>query len=718
MNIYWFISLVSSLSAALLATLVQRWARDHMHVFRRYAHPLKIARIRQFLHEGVERWHMLAIAEGVPGLIHISLFLFFIGLADFLWNTYAIVGIITAVPVALIAMLYIFSTVISVKNPQSPFRTSFTGLAWYITRKLHTRHYKDRSGTEKPLSSNMADGQMQLAMEKNDGRKGRDERAIRWLVNNLTEDIEMESLATGIPGSFDAKWGVEVWQNDSEKPVRPKTRLSNFLRYISTFFSLPKLRNSGSPTNPQAAEPAPTDPDTIPQTHGRLPVRGRVVFELCQRIRRLFETCNHRGPFVNQDEWRRRSRVCVETAASFVFCMDADISWFGDIGKLLNDLGSAERTREVSASSLNRAFTTRWTCLSLVAIRKMLHSPQLERYVIGTIQTLGTLPLGNGSTPFETVRRIDEQFAAAWDCVERLRQAFNALGEGNNSVERVEEVLSQYRPRLERIQDEADGMKRVDRCISDLQEQIDKVTHNLTRQLPGVVFDDLRTDHAGPTPINQVFDFLANPVRPQLLYLSQRLLGLCSLSQTRSSRGYLEAPVVLRGVERIPPSLRSVPRHHRLMERQLWRLEDLGYGGAFGFTLELYFLSLRQILSTFTSSSREIDISFYIGAFKAITSDWKQVKGSCGTLQIILNLVRDIAIRDRGIFSNFKYPDYITKELLDLLGNMIEGQSNPCIDAAWGELRNVEWKIGDRDFLEGVLKTFEEQRRRGAPLDS
>jgi len=151
------------------------------------------------------------------------------------------------------------------------------------------------------------------------------------------------------------------------------------------------------------------------------------------------------------------------------------------------------------------------------------------------------------------------------------------------------------------------------------------------------------------------------------------------------------------------------------MERQLWRLEELGCGGAFGVTLELYFLSLRQILSTFTSSPREIDISFYIGAFKAITTDWEQAKRSCGTLQILLNLVCDIAIRDRGVFSNYTYPGYITKELLQLLGNMVEGQANPCIDAAWDELRNVEWRTGDHDFLEGVLKTFQEHR---PPLDS
>ncbi|KAH9979628.1 hypothetical protein BJV74DRAFT_125018, partial [Russula compacta] len=214
-NIYWFTSLVFSLSAALLATLVQRWARDHMHIFRRYSHPLKIARIRQYLHEGIERWYMPAIAEAVPGLVHCSLFLFLIGLADFLLHTYVIVGKYTVFPIAFCATLYIFSTVAPVMSPQSPYRTSFSGLVWYLTRKLRKRRCRDRFGiAQKPLSSNMADGQMQLAMEKSDARKGRDERSIRWLVNNLTEDIEVESLVSGIPGSFDAKWGVEVWKND------------------------------------------------------------------------------------------------------------------------------------------------------------------------------------------------------------------------------------------------------------------------------------------------------------------------------------------------------------------------------------------------------------------------------------------------------------------------------------------------------------------------
>jgi hypothetical protein len=216
------------------------------------------------------------------------------------------------------------------------------------------------------------------------------------------------------------------------------------------------------------------------------------------------------------------------------------------------------------------------------------------------------------------------------------------VSESDRRGGKVEETLLRYKPQLDDIKAEADRMKVVDECISSFQNQIDQVTHNLTRGLPGVDFDEL----TGATPIGQVFDFPVNPVRPQFLYLSPRLFGLSTLSQKRSSMGYID-------------------------------------GGAFGFTLEFYLLSFRRILSTITSQSREILFTLYVGALKSITSDWDRHNG---TLQIILNIVSDIAVRDRGIFSNIPYPDYITKELLDLLGNMVKGQANPYIDAAMEEL--------------------------------
>jgi len=45
-----------------------------------------------------------------------------------------------------------------------------------------------------------------------DASHGRDERALRWLVGNMTEDAEMVSFIMAIPGSFNTQWGREVWK--------------------------------------------------------------------------------------------------------------------------------------------------------------------------------------------------------------------------------------------------------------------------------------------------------------------------------------------------------------------------------------------------------------------------------------------------------------------------------------------------------------------------
>ncbi len=129
-------SLVFSLSAALLATLVQRWVRVYMHVFQRYSNPLKSVRLRQYLYEGVEGWYMPVVAEIVPGLIHVALFLFFVGLGDTLLSVNTAVGVTTAIPIVACGVLYVFSMFTPVIDPQAPFQSSFSDLIWSLAQKM------------------------------------------------------------------------------------------------------------------------------------------------------------------------------------------------------------------------------------------------------------------------------------------------------------------------------------------------------------------------------------------------------------------------------------------------------------------------------------------------------------------------------------------------------------------------------------------------------
>ena len=108
------------------------------------------------------------MAGAVPGLVHVSLFLFFIGLGDFALGIDTTVGINTLIPITICGLIYFFTTFAPVIYPQSPYHNSFSALVWYLTQKIRGRRYKDRasSGVSKPVSSNMATGQMQLAMEE------------------------------------------------------------------------------------------------------------------------------------------------------------------------------------------------------------------------------------------------------------------------------------------------------------------------------------------------------------------------------------------------------------------------------------------------------------------------------------------------------------------------------------------------------------------------
>jgi hypothetical protein len=132
------------------------------------------------------------------------------------------------------------------------------------------------------------------------------------------------------------------------------------------------------------------------------------------------------------------------------------------------------------------------------------------------------------------------------------------------------------------------------------------------------------------------------------------------------------------------------------MQRQVWRLQDLGDRVGLGFTVELFFLSLGQLLSR--SPSKESHSALYTGTFRAITSDWSKHKDSLGTQKLLL----DIAVSRREEFDRH-YPAYIVDEFLLLLGNIFEGQTGPHIDRAREGFVSLRW-YGPGGLSERVLR--------------
>jgi hypothetical protein len=151
---------------------------------------------------------------------------------------------------------------------------------------------------------------------------------------------------------------------------------------------------------------------------------------------------------------------------------------------------------------------------------------------------------------------------------------------------------------------------------------------------------------------------------------------------------------------------RFLPDRQRYeMRRQFQRLQDLSErgvglrGGGFGFTVELFFLALSQLLST--SSSKESHSALYTGTFRAITSDWREHKYSDGTQ----NLLLDIAM-SRHVEFERDYPAYIVDEFLLLLENIFAGQTGPRIDEARQRVRRFLFYGSLTGFKERVSRIF------------
>ena len=747
---YWLVSLVFSLSAALLATLVPRWLRDYMYVFQQYTSPLKSTRLRQYLYEGAEGWYLLAVAESVPVQVHISLFLLFLGLGDELLSQNRIIGVIATIFITTCSLLYVFTMFAPVLSPQSPFKTSFSGLIWYLIQKVHPRRYLDHTsgGELKPVSSEMTEAQMQLAMEENDERKRRDMRAIQWLLDRLTEDDEMESFVLAIPGSFTTEWGIEVWRKASEVmqhdgaisdilPARtysvlpgavlprhdpPPPQSTSCLRSI--FHPMGRIigiRTANGTLQWTTHTPTGGQSSIIPHSYGDL-----AVHELCKRVRLLFGTCNNRGLFASEDLWRRRARGCVETASLLVCCAGIKLDAFEDIGELLGDLGKVEKICELSAARSDESFVTRWTCLSLVAARGIAYDARILQSAYQAIVELSRFQMENDGDQ-TTSRDADEKalkgaqlidcaFKCAKDiCLNAIQSVFRS-SEGFRTKEEVRKVLAGNQriiPGLDLADSLADSMSPVDMHSFFLSRRIRQFYRGLIENLPGVFFEDTHATEL--TPPNQIFKKFVDErptVIPQFIFLRKRLQRLTSygpkLRDVVEGRGegvYEEILETMPDIWDLDYEWGLIAYAEDLMERQFWRLQDIRDGGGFGLVVELFFLTLAQLLST--ASSQHSHSSLYIGTLRAITSDWRQHKHSIGTQRVILNLVCDLAVDSVGMFSAHNYPRYITDELLILLGHMVEGQSGSHIDDALNQLENprkeFRMELEHRAFVQGAI---------------
>ncbi|KAH9021516.1 hypothetical protein EDB85DRAFT_2278440 [Lactarius pseudohatsudake] len=221
-NTLLFLSLVISISCALLATLLQQWARRYLKVTQPRYSPHRRARIRAFFFEGVEKFLLPWAVEALPTLLHVSLFLFFAGISVFLRNIDLTIFNSVVSWIGICTALYGCITFVPIFHHDSPYHTPLSLPAWHIVvaisfvtfrvlrcfslirfaQKAHDR-FESLEGSYRKLL--LQDMQKTVETTALDSPSEIDTRAFLWTFDSLDEDHELERFFSGLPGFRSSK---------------------------------------------------------------------------------------------------------------------------------------------------------------------------------------------------------------------------------------------------------------------------------------------------------------------------------------------------------------------------------------------------------------------------------------------------------------------------------------------------------------------------------
>ena len=247
-NSLWFLSLVVGLSCALLATSLHQWASRYLRLAQPVrCTPEKRARMRYFFANGVEKMYVPLAVEVLPALLHLSLFLFFGGLAIFLYNIDYEVFIPVVSWLMLLSIVYGLITFLPIIRHDSPYNSPLSTHAWllyagmkYVAFKclsfitFHRSwsvqtwvHFTDlRNRYRRWMLGGVAKAAEETVSERSSEI---DIQILDWTISALGDDDSLKSFFEAIPGFFNSK-SLKIFERDYFPKKLLGDTLNGFLR--------------------------------------------------------------------------------------------------------------------------------------------------------------------------------------------------------------------------------------------------------------------------------------------------------------------------------------------------------------------------------------------------------------------------------------------------------------------------------------------------------
>jgi hypothetical protein len=211
--------------------------------------------MRAFFANGVDKMHVPWAVEGLPTLLHLSLFLFFGGLVIFLFNVDQEVFMCVASWIGLFSIVYGLITLLPTIRQDSTYNTPLSILAWflyassgYVTFKLFEFIYnfcgsydtwyrcRDLGDRYRGWVSGGVEKKAEETVEEQSSEV--DARILGWTISALGDDDSLEKFFEAIPGLFNSRL-----VNDLERDF-PETLLETFWDVLNGFMGRTSSSNS------------------------------------------------------------------------------------------------------------------------------------------------------------------------------------------------------------------------------------------------------------------------------------------------------------------------------------------------------------------------------------------------------------------------------------------------------------------------------------------
>ncbi|KAG7446523.1 uncharacterized protein BT62DRAFT_919797 [Guyanagaster necrorhizus] len=209
-NGLWFAALACSLSTALISMLAKQWLQvyvPHVSGTLRYR-----SRQRQSRYMQLEAWHVPAIIDALPLLLHVALLLFFAGLIVLMWTADLVITIATWVIVAFAYIFYLISVCLPLMYDDCPYFHSVTDYLRQAIGSWTTRHPVTQTKTLLHAKKNPGDGARNAShdlVKSSDAvfEDMLDASALIWLFSKSADtdviSAALQALA-GLPRYFSA----------------------------------------------------------------------------------------------------------------------------------------------------------------------------------------------------------------------------------------------------------------------------------------------------------------------------------------------------------------------------------------------------------------------------------------------------------------------------------------------------------------------------------